>query len=96
MGQWADATVHLCSGWLDVETAWARGTAAATDQGLIGQASSTSDKMFIGRDGRRGQLANPEQADAFVGSWRIQAKESLFDYGPDESAGDLRPARLPR
>lgn len=84
--------VHLRSTWLDVETAWARGTAAATDRGLVGQASSTSDGALVGLDGRRGQLANPEQADAFVGSWRIQAKESLFDYGPGESPAtfDLR------
>ena len=84
--------IHLRSSWLDVETTWARGTTAATDLGLTGQASSTSDGALIGRDGRRGQLANPEQAVAFVASWRIQANESLFDYGPGESPAtfDLR------
>ncbi len=84
--------VHVRGSWLDVETSWTRGTTAASDQGLIGQASSTSGGALIGRDGRRGQLANPEQADAFVASWRIQAKESLFDYRPGESPAtfDLR------
>lgn len=84
--------IHLRSSWLDVETTWARGTSAATDRGLIGQASSAPNGALIGRDGRRGQLASPEQADAFVVSWRIQAKESLFDYGPGESPAtfDLR------
>lgn len=84
--------IHLRSSWLDVETTWARGTSAATDRGLIGQASSTPSGALIGKDGRRGQLASPEQADAFVVSWRIQAKESLFDYGQGESPAtfDLR------
>ena len=84
--------IHLRSSWLDVETTWARGTTAAGDQGLIGQSSSTSGGALIGRDGRRGQLASPEQADAFVASWRIRDKESLFDYRAGESAAtfDLR------
>jgi len=84
--------IHLRSSWLDVETIWARGTTAASDQGLIGQSSSTSGGALIGRDGRRGQLASPEQADAFVASWRIRAKESLFDYRQGESTAtfDLR------
>lgn len=84
--------IHLRSSWLDVETTWARGTTAASDQGLIGQSSSTSGGALIGRDGRRGQLASPEQADSFVASWRIQAKESLFDYRQGESPAtfDLR------
>lgn len=84
--------VHLRSSWLDMETTWTRGTAVATDRGLIGQASSTVAGALIGRDGRRGSLANPEQADAFVASWRIQAKESLFDYRQGESPAtfDLR------
>lgn len=84
--------VHLRSSWLDVETTWARSTGAASDRGLIGRGSSTSDGALIGRDGRRGQLASPDQADTFVASWRIQATESLFDYGPGESPAtfDLR------
>lgn len=84
--------VHLRSSWLDMETTWTRGTTVATDRGLIGQASSTVAGALIGRDGRRGSLANPEQADAFVASWRIQAKESLFDYRQGESPAtfDLR------
>ena len=84
--------ILLRSSWLDVETSWARRTTAATDRGIIGQASSTSDGVLISRDGRRGELANSEQADAFVRSWRIQAKESLFDYEQGESPAtfDLR------
>ena len=84
--------MHLRSSWLDMETAWTRSTVATTDRGLIGQASSTSDGALIGRDGRRGQLASPEQADAFVASWRIRAKESLFDYmqGESHATFDLR------
>lgn len=83
--------VHLRSSWLDLETAWTRNTSVATDRGLIGQASSTAG-VLVGRDGRRGSLGNPNQADAFVLSWRIQAKESLFDYRPGESPAtfDLR------
>jgi hypothetical protein len=84
--------IHLRSSWLDIETSWARGTAVANDQGLIGQASSNAQGALIGRDNRRGQLANADQADAFVTSWRIQAKESLFDYQAGESVAtfDLR------
>ncbi len=84
--------IHLRSSWLDAETTWARGTTAASDRGIIGRASSTSGGALIGRDGRRGQLASPEQADAFVASWRIRAKESLFDYRQGESPAtfDLR------
>lgn len=83
---------HLRSNWLDVETSWTRSTDAARDRGLIGQTSSSGAGALIGRDGRRGALANADQADAFVTSWRIEAKESLFDYPPGESAAtfDLR------
>jgi hypothetical protein len=84
--------VHLRSSWLDIETSWTRGTAVANDRGLIGQVSSSAQGALIGRDNRRGQLANSEQADAFVTSWRIQGKESLFDYKAGESVAtfDLR------
>lgn len=84
--------IHLRSSWLDVDTSWARGTGSANDQGLIGQASSTAQGALINREGRRGNLADPDQSDAFVSSWRIQAKESLFDYQAGESAAtfDLR------
>lgn len=83
---------HLRSGWLDVETSWTRSTDVARDRGLIGQTSSSGAGALIGGDGRRGALANADQADAFVTSWRIQAKESLFDYQQGESAAtfDLR------
>lgn len=63
--------IHLMSSRLDVETTWTRGTTAESDRGLVGQASSTSDGVLICRDDRRGELANPTQADAFVGNWRI-------------------------
>jgi hypothetical protein len=84
--------IHLRSSWLDIETSWTRGTAVANDRGLIGRASSNAQGALIGRDNRRGQLANSDQADGFVTSWRIQAKESLFDYQAGESVAtfDLR------
>lgn len=84
--------VHLRSSWLDIETSWARRTDISRDRGLIGRASSTAAGMLIGRNGQRGDLGQVDQADAFVTSWRTDAKESLFDYlkGESHAMFDLR------
>ena len=88
--------VHVRGSWLDVETSWTRGTDATRDRGLIGQASSSTAGDLIGRDDRRGALANAVQADAFVASWRIQGKESLFDYRQGESHATFSLSDFPK
>ncbi|GKS88679.1 hypothetical protein [Acidovorax sp. SUPP2539] len=84
--------VHLRSSWLDLETGWTQGTRQDGESGLVGRASSTRDGQLIGRTGGKGLLPDRDQADAFVSSWRIAEKDSLFAYGPSQSFAtfDLR------
>ncbi|MBO9772941.1 hypothetical protein XabCFBP2524_20475 [Xanthomonas axonopodis pv. begoniae] len=84
--------VHLRSSWLDLETSWAQGTRREGERGLVGRASSTREGQLIGRAGEKGLLSDRDQANAFVSSWRIAEKESLFAYGPGQSFAtfDLR------
>ncbi|OAX67022.1 hypothetical protein A6R71_16750 [Xanthomonas translucens pv. arrhenatheri] len=84
--------VQLRSSWLDLETTWAEGTRQEGERGLVGRASSTREGQLIGRAGEKGLLGDRDQANAFVSSWRIAEKESLFAYGPGQSFAtfDLR------
>lgn len=84
--------VHLRNGWLDLETNWAQATPPDAERGLVGRASSTPNGQLIGRTGAKGLLADRDQTDAFVSSWRIAGKESLFTYAPGQSFAtfDLR------
>lgn len=78
--------VRLRSSWMDVGMHWPIDADSAADRGLVGTSSSDAAGTLTNRDGRRGKLSNPDDVTAFVDSWRIEAKESLFDYAAGESS----------
>lgn len=78
--------VRLRSSWMDVGMYWPMDADSAADRGLAGASSSDAAGTLTNRDGRRGKLSNPDDVTAFVDSWRIEAKESLFDYAAGESS----------
>lgn len=92
---WADgSTLRVIphGSWMDVDYRVMRGIDTAADAGLIGRADDDPRHDFVPRSGV--PLVQPDAAgiDGFVQSWRIAARESLFDYAPgrDAASYDLR------
>jgi hypothetical protein len=78
--------VRLRGSWMDVGMYWPIDVDSAADRGLAGAGSSDAAGTLTSRNGRRGKLSNLADVTAFVDSWRIKAKESLFDYAAGESS----------
>lgn len=87
--------VRLRSSWMDVGMHWPIDVDSAADHGLAGARSSDAAGTLTSRDGRRGRLSNLDDVTAFVDSWRIEAKESLFDYAAGESSATFNRLDFP-